>query len=99
MFYPLSINKMIMEWKKHLHPLYKRLEELESMNQSMVKNLFRQPKFSFSKWQWISEQGHSIVSPSTVTFEQYELYDGIGVYRFDTLKEAKEYAKGLQYRN
>lgn len=37
----------------------------------------------------------SIIEPCSVTFNQWELYDGNDVERFNTLEEAKDYADKL----
>ena len=37
----------------------------------------------------------SIIEPCFATFNNYELFDSRDIWRFDTLKEAKEYAKSL----
>lgn len=50
---------------------------------------------TFSKYQYLFPP-FSIIGPSPVTFDRWELYDGEDIYRFKTLKEAKEYAEKLK---
>ncbi len=77
------------KWTKRVHPAF------GSYPHSMKGLLGKCP---VGKWQWLSldkDKKFSIISPSMATFGNFELFDGEEVYRFETLKEAKEYAETL----
>lgn len=78
-----------MAWEKIPHPHYDRLEKL------VPKNIRQFPRLPYSpKWQY-KYLGMSIISPSDITFGQWELFDGKEIYRFDQLKQAKEFGEEL----
>lgn len=73
-----------LNWIKREHPGYAGIAILPSLGLSTL----------LSKWQWQAGK-FSIIGPCQATFDQYELYDGEDIYRFDTLEEAKKYAETL----
>ena len=66
-------------WVKFTHPVYKEIAK------SKIKLSTTMPRY---QWRW---KHYSIISPSDISFNQYETYDGENIERFRTLKEAKRW--------
>jgi len=78
-----------MRWKKQPHSVFGKGGREESIH-TLIET-------TFPKWQWTSGK-YSIIEPSDITDNDYELYDGENCHRFDTLKEAKQEAELLNQK-
>lgn len=83
-----------MKWIKRIHPHYKAFKWL--YDNCELRNNY---DLLVGKWQHTytedGKQLYSIIEPSQTTFGYYELYDNEEIYRFPTLKEAKNMAQKL----
>ena len=77
-----------LKWTKKPHPLWG-----EGGSEEIV-NMFND--MSWPKYQWTAEKSSIIYPrPEISQKKHYELYDGEGIFIFDTLKEAKNQAELL----
>ena len=80
-----------MKWIKNPHPIWGEGGTEEDVHKILKR------KDVFPTFQYVSlglkKQPLSIIPPCEITLGKWELYDGEDVYRFDTLQNAKRYAK------
>ena len=76
-----------LKWKKIESYIWKSVKTQERMGSEIIP-----------RWQYFSGE-YSILSPSLTTMDCFELFDGEEIYRFDTLKEAKDHAQLLNNKN
>lgn len=86
------MKKSILTWKKQPHPVWGEGGEEEKIHE-ILKGIG--DSSSFPKIQYVADNGFSIIPPCIITLNFYELYNGEDIWRFDTLKEAKEFALTL----
>lgn len=75
-------------WKEEEHPIWgKGGKETEAL-----KNLEYLQDFPQKIWR---KGKYSIIPPSKITFDRWELFDGEYIKRFDTLEAAQEHVHNL----
>ena len=82
-------SKEQIKWIKRPHPIFG-----EGGAEFEIHALI---KTTFPKWQWVGgfDQRYSIIEPSDISMNLWELFDREEIYRFKTLEEAQEKANNL----
>lgn len=70
-------------WMKKDHDIY--TECMNNPNQYSAQHIIK----DMPRWQWTKGWTISIISPSLISFNKYELFDWNDVERFDTLEQAQ----------